>query len=64
MPVQKQDTQRALHLLEDYRSKLSQTEDRQLRSSIERVINIFQSNLFQMFMLSSVFMNIWDYTLL
>lgn len=47
MPVRKQDTQRALHLLEDYRSKLSQTEDRQLRSSIERVINIFQSNLFQ-----------------
>ncbi|KAG8511005.1 Disks large-1, partial [Galemys pyrenaicus] len=40
-------TQRALHLLEEYRSKLSQTEDRQLRSSIERVINIFQSNLFQ-----------------
>lgn len=34
-------------MLEEYRSKLSQTEDRQLRSSIERVINIFQSNLFQ-----------------
>ncbi|KAM6222111.1 disks large homolog 1 isoform 2-T2 [Rhynchocyon petersi] len=47
MPVRKQDTQRALHLLEEYRSKLSQTEDRQLRSSIERVISIFQSNLFQ-----------------
>ncbi|XP_012635761.2 disks large homolog 1 isoform X2 [Microcebus murinus] len=47
MPVRKQDTQRALFLLEEYRSKLSQTEDRQLRSSIERVINIFQSNLFQ-----------------
>uniref|UniRef100_A0A2K6FM71 Disks large homolog 1 n=1 Tax=Propithecus coquereli TaxID=379532 RepID=A0A2K6FM71_PROCO len=47
MPVRKQDTQRALLLLEEYRSKLSQTEDRQLRSSIERVINIFQSNLFQ-----------------
>ncbi|XP_073087962.1 disks large homolog 1 isoform X11 [Manis javanica] len=47
MPVRKQDTQRALHLLEEYRSKLSQAEDRQLRSSIERVINIFQSNLFQ-----------------
>ncbi|XP_038605416.1 disks large homolog 1 isoform X8 [Tachyglossus aculeatus] len=47
MPVRKQDTQRALHLLEEYRSKLSQTEDRQLRNSIERVISIFQSNLFQ-----------------
>ncbi|XP_074988106.1 disks large homolog 1 isoform X9 [Caretta caretta] len=41
------DTQRALRLLEEYRSKLSQSEDRQLRNSIERVINIFQSNLFQ-----------------
>ncbi|XP_075794449.1 disks large homolog 1 isoform X10 [Pelodiscus sinensis] len=47
MPVRKQDTQRALYLLEEYRSKLSQNEDRQLRNSIERVINIFQSNLFQ-----------------
>ncbi|XP_043379081.1 disks large homolog 1 isoform X26 [Chelonia mydas] len=47
MPVRKQDTQRALRLLEEYRSKLSQSEDRQLRNSIERVINIFQSNLFQ-----------------
>ncbi|XP_040858645.1 disks large homolog 1 isoform X8 [Ochotona curzoniae] len=47
MPVRKQDTQRALHLLEEYRLKLSQTEDRHLRSSIERVISIFQSNLFQ-----------------
>uniref|UniRef100_A0A8B9ZHU6 Disks large homolog 1 n=1 Tax=Anas platyrhynchos TaxID=8839 RepID=A0A8B9ZHU6_ANAPL len=47
MPVRKQDTQRALRLLEEYRSKLSQAEDRQLRNSIERVINIFQSNLFQ-----------------
>ncbi|XP_039614364.1 disks large homolog 1 isoform X13 [Polypterus senegalus] len=47
MPVRKKDAQRALVLLEDYQSRLSQTEDRQLRNSIERVINIFQSNLFQ-----------------
>ncbi|XP_042195023.1 disks large homolog 1 isoform X2 [Callorhinchus milii] len=47
MPVRKQDAQRALQLLEDYRTKLGKTEDRQLRISIERVINIFQSNLFQ-----------------
>ncbi|KAK1162638.1 hypothetical protein AOXY_G17535 [Acipenser oxyrinchus oxyrinchus] len=47
MPVKKKDALRALGLLEEYRSKLSQTEDRQLRNSIERVINIFQSNLFQ-----------------
>ncbi|XP_015216224.1 disks large homolog 1 isoform X17 [Lepisosteus oculatus] len=47
MPVRKKDAQRALQLLEQYREKLSQTEDRQLRHSIERVITIFQSNLFQ-----------------
>ncbi|KAJ8279622.1 hypothetical protein COCON_G00066880 [Conger conger] len=47
MPVRKKDAQRALQLLEEYRTKLSQTEDRQLRHSIERVINIFQSSLFQ-----------------
>ncbi|XP_018119106.1 disks large homolog 1 isoform X6 [Xenopus laevis] len=41
------DTQRALALLEEYRCKLHQTEDKQLRKSIERVIGIFQSNLFQ-----------------
>uniref|UniRef100_A0A671R5W3 Disks large homolog 1 n=1 Tax=Sinocyclocheilus anshuiensis TaxID=1608454 RepID=A0A671R5W3_9TELE len=47
MPVRKKDAQRALLLLEEYRSKLSNTEDRQLRNSIQRVIDIFQSNLFQ-----------------
>uniref|UniRef100_A0A8D0FW02 Disks large homolog 1 n=1 Tax=Strix occidentalis caurina TaxID=311401 RepID=A0A8D0FW02_STROC len=46
-PVRPHHTQRALRLLEEYRSKLSQAEDRQLRNSIERVISIFQSNLFQ-----------------
>ncbi|KAL1279998.1 hypothetical protein QQF64_014598 [Cirrhinus molitorella] len=47
MPVRKKDAQRAMLLLEEYRSKLSNTEDRQLRNSIQRVIDIFQSNLFQ-----------------
>ncbi|KAK7162587.1 hypothetical protein R3I93_006808 [Phoxinus phoxinus] len=47
MPVRKKDAQRALLLLEEYRSKLGNTEDRQLRNSIQRVIDIFQSNLFQ-----------------
>uniref|UniRef100_UPI00398E389B disks large homolog 1 isoform X4 n=1 Tax=Pristiophorus japonicus TaxID=55135 RepID=UPI00398E389B len=47
MPVRKQDAQRALKLLENYRAKLGKTEDRQLSASIERVINIFRSNLFQ-----------------
>ncbi|XP_015676207.1 disks large homolog 1 isoform X8 [Protobothrops mucrosquamatus] len=47
MPVRRQDTQRALRLLEDYRAKLSPRGDRQLRSSVERVIGIFRSSLFQ-----------------
>ncbi|XP_062338157.1 discs large homolog 1-like protein isoform X17 [Osmerus eperlanus] len=47
MPVRKKDAQRALSLLEEYRTKLNHTEDRQLRHSIQRVIDIFQSNLFQ-----------------
>ncbi|XP_051752222.1 disks large homolog 1 isoform X11 [Ctenopharyngodon idella] len=47
MPVRKKDAQRALQLLEEYRTKLSQTGDPHLRLSIERVINIFQSTLFQ-----------------
>ncbi|XP_056149168.1 discs large homolog 1-like protein isoform X2 [Lampris incognitus] len=47
MPVRKKDAQRALVLLEEYRTKLNHTEDRQLRHSIQRVIDIFQSNLFQ-----------------
>lgn len=40
------DTQRALKLLEEYRSKLNQTEDAQLQHAIDRVINVFQSSLF------------------
>ncbi|XP_040000741.1 disks large homolog 1-like isoform X15 [Xiphias gladius] len=47
MPVRKKDAERALLLLEEYRAKLNHTEDRQLRHSIQRVIDIFQSNLFQ-----------------
>ncbi|XP_053342089.1 discs large homolog 1-like protein isoform X3 [Clarias gariepinus] len=47
MPVRRKDAQRALLLLEEYRTKLNNTEDRQLRHSIQRVIDIFQSNLFQ-----------------
>ncbi|XP_067330116.1 disks large homolog 1-like isoform X11 [Channa argus] len=47
MPVRKKDAQRALLLLEEYRAKLNHAEDRQLRHSIQRVIDIFQSNLFQ-----------------
>uniref|UniRef100_A0A672IEF0 Disks large homolog 1 n=1 Tax=Salarias fasciatus TaxID=181472 RepID=A0A672IEF0_SALFA len=41
------ETDLSLLLLEEYRAKLNHTEDRQLRHSIQRVIDIFQSNLFQ-----------------
>ncbi|XP_055007428.1 disks large homolog 1-like isoform X5 [Boleophthalmus pectinirostris] len=47
MPVRKKDAQRALVLLQEYRAKLQHTEERTLRLSIQRVIDIFQSNLFQ-----------------
>ncbi|KAL1272829.1 hypothetical protein QQF64_028691 [Cirrhinus molitorella] len=47
MPVRKKDAQKALQLLEEYRTKLSKTGDPHLRHSIERVINVFQSTLFQ-----------------
>lgn len=40
------DTQRALKLLEEYRSKLNQTENAQLQHAIDRVIDVFQSSLF------------------
>ena len=41
------DAHRALELLEDYHSRLSKTQDRALRTAIERVIRIFKSRLFQ-----------------
>eukprot|EP00118_Oscarella_pearsei_P024847 m.306928 g.306928 ORF g.306928 m.306928 type:complete len:872 (+) comp41736_c0_seq1:177-2792(+) len=47
MPVRKQDAHRALELLEDYHAKLTGSEDRQLRTAIEKVIRIFRSRLFQ-----------------
>lgn len=46
MPVRKQDATRALELLEQYHRRLNATEDAQLRASIERVIKIFKSKLF------------------
>lgn len=46
MPVRKQDATRALELLEQYQRRLNATEDAQLRASIERVIKIFKSKLF------------------
>ncbi|XP_061392633.1 disks large 1 tumor suppressor protein isoform X5 [Musca vetustissima] len=47
MPVKKQEAHRALELLEDYHSRLSEPQDRALRIAIERVIRIFKSRLFQ-----------------
>jgi disks large protein 1 len=47
MPVSKAEAHRALELLEDYYSRLSEDEEKQLRAAIERVIRIFKSRLFQ-----------------
>ena len=41
------EAHRALELLEDYHSRLSEPQDRTLRIAIERVIRIFKSRLFQ-----------------
>ena len=41
------DAHRALELLEDYHSQLTNAAERPLRSAIERVIRIFKSRLFQ-----------------
>ncbi|KAL5004521.1 hypothetical protein ScPMuIL_017977 [Solemya velum] len=46
MPVRKQDAHRALELLEDYHSRLTKPQDKQLKTAIERVIRIFKSRLF------------------
>jgi hypothetical protein len=47
MPVKKDDAHKALELLEDYCAQLNSPADKQLRISIEKVIFIFKSNLFQ-----------------
>jgi len=41
------DAYRALELLEDYHSRLTRPQDRQLRGAIEKVIETFKSRLFQ-----------------
>ncbi|TNN38029.1 Disks large 1 [Liparis tanakae] len=59
MPVRQKDAQRALELLQQYRAKLDQRqqnpsrsapgrveEDSQLQQSLDRVISVFQSQLF------------------
>ncbi|XP_029458091.1 disks large homolog 2 isoform X4 [Rhinatrema bivittatum] len=47
MPVKKQDTERALMLLEEYCIKLRRPEDQQLKKAIKKVMGIFKSSLFQ-----------------
>lgn len=47
MPIKKEDAYRALELLEDYHSRLTRPQDRQLRGAIEKVIETFKSRLFQ-----------------
>ncbi|CAL9695058.1 unnamed protein product [Knipowitschia caucasica] len=53
MPVRQKDAQRALELLQQYRLRLTQRpqspggeDDQQLQRSLERVISVFQSQLF------------------
>jgi len=41
------DAYRALELLEDYHSRLTRPQDRQLRGAIEKVTETFKSRLFQ-----------------
>jgi len=41
------DAYRALELLEDYHSRLTKPQDKQLRGAIEKVIQTFKSRLFQ-----------------
>lgn len=40
------DAHRALELLEDYHSRLTKPQDKQLKTAVERVIRIFKSRLF------------------
>ncbi|XP_041749613.2 disks large homolog 2 isoform X10 [Coregonus clupeaformis] len=47
MPVRKEDTARALGLLEDYCAKLKKPEEQQLKTAIQRVMGVFKSSLFQ-----------------
>ncbi|XP_024921333.1 disks large homolog 2 isoform X3 [Cynoglossus semilaevis] len=47
MPIRKKDTARALGLLEEYCVKLKNPEEQQLKTAIQRVMDIFKSNLFE-----------------
>ncbi|XP_067943934.1 disks large homolog 4-like isoform X2 [Watersipora subatra] len=47
MPVKKEDAERALYLLKRYRERLAGPQQQQLRESVERVIGIFNSELFK-----------------
>ena len=47
MPVCKAEAHRALELLEDYYSRLDDSDEKELKAAIERVIKIFKSRLFQ-----------------
>ncbi|XP_017290613.1 disks large homolog 2 isoform X3 [Kryptolebias marmoratus] len=47
MTIRKKDTTRALGLLEDYCAKLKNPEEQLLKTAVHRVMDIFQSNLFE-----------------
>ena len=47
VPFHCSDAHRALELLEDYHTRLTKSQDKPLKTAIERVIRIFKSRLFQ-----------------
>ncbi|XP_030684654.1 disks large homolog 2 isoform X7 [Nomascus leucogenys] len=47
MPVKKEDTDRALSLLEEYCKKLRKPEEQLLKNAVKKVMGIFKSSLFQ-----------------
>ena len=49
MPVCKAEAHRALELLEDYYARLDDSDEKELKAAIERVIKIFKSRLFQVY---------------
>ena len=53
------DAERALRLLEQYHSKLTNPKDAALRNALERVIKIFRSRLFYALIGKQCFVQAW-----
>uniref|UniRef100_A0A671X069 L27-1 domain-containing protein n=1 Tax=Sparus aurata TaxID=8175 RepID=A0A671X069_SPAAU len=59
VPIAKDNTTRALELLEEYCTKLRKPEEQQLKTAIQRVLGIFQSNLFEALLVRVCFAKIF-----